>query len=945
MSPACLLGVSVCALLLASATAWAAPVFFSSRGTTLYRFTLVDPGAETFAMPDRAGALAADAEGTVWIAGRLNPDQDTFFELYVLDNPCGLPQLRLIGDFFPRPVDSMTFIGDTLYITYLDDTPFHYLAAVDIDAETVTVVGDTGHIGARAESTAFDAATSTLYCINNGTVGIDDPFLRIVDWQLLNGSNPSATTVGPTGRSSWTSGGDFFGGEYYHLVSYVVDSSGHNIELGTIDTATATFTPVKLVDSGVPTGTIGLAVIDVDLEGGEVCPLTGACCLSDQGLGEGDGCEVLSQATCINLGGEYLGDDAVCDSDGDGVTDCDDACPGTAAETEVNEAGCSCDQIEDTEPPVFNICPEDFEVFAEGCTYIIGDYTQSEGPVASDNSEPLCELTITQTPPPGTEVGPGDTDVVVTATDEHGNSATCNFTITVLVDECECGLDDEDPVITSCPEDDTLDGGRSCTATLPDYTGDVEAGDNCTSQPEDENNNGNENNGNTSVGAASNLTITQDPEAGTSLPPGDTTVTITVADEAGNTATCTLTVTVTVDECACGLDDEPPVITSCPEGDTLQADVTCTATLPDYTAQIEATDNCTTQPADDNNNENDDTALGGESGFTITQDPEAGTVVPVGQTVVTITVADEQGNTDTCEFTVTVEQGDCLNPCAEDTLPPLVACPEDFSLAAGEDCLAALPDVIAQAKAGDNCTAVADLIVTQDPEAGTPLSVGDHVVTIQAEDEAGNVGSCEFTVTVTAGLCDPCANDTTPPEIETCPDDRTLLADADCEARVPDLTGEVVASDNCPTGESGLTITQSPAAGETIGVGDTVVTLTVTDTAGNEAFCEVTLTVDENGCNDPGENPNGNNNNNNNGNTNTNGNVNGNTNTNNNSNENTPGGQPVPPCDPDADDSLNLLFSLLFHAPVCGSSCPLMIGVTLCGFFVMRHGAKRQRKR
>ena len=60
-------------------------------------------------------------------------------------------------------------------------------------------------------------------------------------------------------------------------------------------------------------------------------------------------------------------------------------------------------------------------------------------------------------------------------------------------------------------------------------------------------------------------------------------------------------------------------------------------------------------------------------------------------------------------------------------------------------------------------------------------------------------------------------------------------------AVMPDLTGEVVASDNC----SSVTVFQTPPADELIGVGDTVVTIRVIDDSGNEATCMATVRVVE----------------------------------------------------------------------------------------------------
>lgn len=78
----------------------------------------------------------------------------------------------------------------------------------------------------------------------------------------------------------------------------------------------------------------------------------------------------------------------------------------------------------------------------------------------------------------------------------------------------------ENPVIT-CPTDVVVQVNEGEQFTLPDYTGDATATDNCP-----------------------NPVITQDPAAGTMVGPGVTTMTMTATDGAGNEDTCTFTVTV-----------------------------------------------------------------------------------------------------------------------------------------------------------------------------------------------------------------------------------------------------------------------------------------------------------------------------------------------------------------------------------------------------------------
>jgi hypothetical protein len=67
----------------------------------------------------------------------------------------------------------------------------------------------------------------------------------------------------------------------------------------------------------------------------------------------------------------------------------------------------------------------------------------------------------------------------------------------------------------------------------------------------------------------------------------------------------------------------------------------------------------------------------------------------------------------------------------------------------------------------------------------------------------------------------------------------TISADTNCQAAIPYLTPQVVAGDTC----GGVTITQSPVAGTLVGLGDTVVTIAVSDAANNQATCQATITV------------------------------------------------------------------------------------------------------
>ena len=126
----------------------------------------------------------------------------------------------------------------------------------------------------------------------------------------------------------------------------------------------------------------------------------------------------------------------------------------------------------------------------------------------------------------------------------------------------------------------------------------------------------------TADNCAGELTVTNDAPA--SFPVGETTVTWTVTDVAGNTTTATQLVTIT--------DDEAPSITA-PADVTATADAGSCANAAVDLGVPETADNCA-----------------GE--LTVTNDAPAS--FPVGETTVTWTVTDVAGNTTTATQLVTI---------------------------------------------------------------------------------------------------------------------------------------------------------------------------------------------------------------------------------------------------------------------------------------------------
>lgn len=208
------------------------------------------------------------------------------------------------------------------------------------------------------------------------------------------------------------------------------------------------------------------------------------------------------------------------------------------------------------------------------------------------------------------------------------------------------------------------------------------------------------------------------------------------------------------------------------------------------------------------------TVLGNQCGA-VTCVPPAGAFFPVGTTTVTCY---SSATNESCTFKVTVV----------DSQAPSVVCPGNVTIGTTPGQCGAIANY-APAAVTDNCPGVTIGII---PPAGTLLTLGPTSVTVTAADVAGNTSRCMFTVTV---------NDNEPPQA-TCPAIQTLSADANCHAILPDLTGQVVASDAC-TPAANLVKTQSPPPGTSVGPGDTAVNFFTADTAGNVRQCITMVTL------------------------------------------------------------------------------------------------------
>ena len=188
-------------------------------------------------------------------------------------------------------------------------------------------------------------------------------------------------------------------------------------------------------------------------------------------------------------------------------------------------------------------------------------------------------------------------------------------------------------------------------------------------------------------------------------------------------------------------------------------------------------------------------------------DAVSGDTFPLGETTVTVSATDANGNTATDSFTVTV---------VDTTAPVISDVPKDMTLeATSADGAIATWDA---PTASDLVDGPVD--VSCDANSGDTFPLGETTVTVSATDAAGNTATKDFTVTVV---------DTTAPVI-------TVPADMTVEAAGPD--GATVTWD-APTAsdlvDGPVDVSCDAASGSTFPLGETTVTATATDSAGNKA--------------------------------------------------------------------------------------------------------------
>ncbi|SEL42628.1 ELWxxDGT repeat-containing protein [Stigmatella aurantiaca] len=497
----------------------------------------------------------------------------------------------------------------------------------------------------------------------------------------------------------------------------------------------------------------------------------------------------------------------------------------TAKDTVGNTASCS-----------FNITVQDTTVPSLACpTNVTAEATSASGATVlyapatvSDSVTAMPVLTYSQAA--GTVFPLGTTAVTVTATDAAGNAASCSFDITVgdtTMPEVTCPANTaaeatgaSGAVVTypAATASDTASmpvalsyshapgtlfplGMTAVSVIATDAAGNVAS---CTFSvtvqdttapsvvcPTDITTEATRASGSTvsyAPAMASDI-ATATPElsysqgSGTVFSLGGTEVIVTARDEAGNTATCSFSVTVQ--------DTTAPSV-ACPTDATVEATSALGGVL-EYAPAV-ASDAVTALPE-------------------IIYSHASATVFPLGATGVTVIARDAAGNESTCHFTVAVR----------DTTPPSVGCTANLTVEA--EGTEGTPVPFELANPLDTVTRSPQVASSHAPGSRFPL--GTTAVTVTARDEADNVASCTFSITV---------QDTTPPAL-VCPEDMTFeTKDAEGAA----VTFTALARDTV-TGLPGMTY--SHASGSLFPPGTTPVTVSTRDDAGMTSECTFRVTV------------------------------------------------------------------------------------------------------
>ena len=487
--------------------------------------------------------------------------------------------------------------------------------------------------------------------------------------------------------------------------------------------------------------------------------------------------------------------------------------------------------IENTTGQVIT-CPEDLIISCEFLGTASPEITGTATAISNCSTPP----TITFSDSYDTTCGTIETITRTwTAQDACDNPiATCIQIITVV---------DQTPPVASCPADISVDTDLNQCSAVVDYS--IEGTDSCGS-----------------------VTITQTSGlvSGSMFPIGDTVNTFEIQDECGNLSECSFVVTVvnnndaqaicqdiTIALDAMGMASITPsdinggTVVLCETPDiTIDVDTfTCDNIGPNNVtlSVVDAAGNITScvaivtvedTIAPEVICQNITVALGSSGVANITTDMiDAGSsdacgietytidttsfdCSSIGLNIVTLTVIDSSGNTNSCTAEVLVQ----------DTLAPTAIC-QDINIELGPDGTATISSADIDNGSSDNC---GEVTYEVNPSTFDCSDIGSNIVNLLVFDSNGLASECFATVTVL---------DTAAP-IVVC-QDITIALDEEYQAIITAADIDAGSTDNCTISNTTIDINTFDCSN----LGTNTVTLTMTDQNGNQASCSAIVTVIE----------------------------------------------------------------------------------------------------
>ena len=390
-------------------------------------------------------------------------------------------------------------------------------------------------------------------------------------------------------------------------------------------------------------------------------------------------------------------------------------------------------------------------------------------PTATDNCDAPFTASQTMGDASGSLFAEGTQTIEYTATDNAGNVENCSFTVTVQPDA-------QKPALT-CPGNVILPMDTGQCGAIANWTAPT-ATDNCD--------------------APFTASQTMGDASGSLFAEGTQTIEYTATDDEGNVETCTFMVTVQPDA-------QKPVLT-CPNHINRAMDAGQCGAIINWTAPT-ATDNC-------------------DAPFTASQTmgDASGSLFAEGTQTIEYSATDNEGNIETCTFTVTVQA---------DVEKPSLTCPANLEKDMNTGFCGAIVNWTAPI-ATDNCDGSIPASQTMGDPSGYLFAEGVHTIEYTAVDNEGNTENCTFTVTVLPDGENPvplCKTETV-----------ELNANGTYNLQENDVFNG--GTDNC----SAVTfVSMSPTSVGCVDVSSSVsVTVTAQDINGNQSNCIATISVIDN---------------------------------------------------------------------------------------------------